>query len=109
MLGSGPDDGDIIEMSPGKSRLSWLIGSRSRLVLVVGSACLLVAAGSPCLLAAAGAAVAVVRLSSSAPANPLPKLITEVTTVPVSEMVPSPTTTVISVGAAFGSTAAPAQ
>ncbi|MGD0704239.1 MAG: DUF929 family protein [Trebonia sp.] len=84
MLGSGPEDGDIIEMSSRKPRLAGVIGGRSRLVLVAAGVCALVAAG---------ATFAAVRLNSHAPANSaLAKLITEVTTVPVSETVPSPST-----------------
>jgi hypothetical protein len=88
MLGSGPDDEDIIEMSAGKPRLTWLTGviaGRSRLVLVVAGLCALLAAGGT---------FAAVRLGSSGPSNPaLAKLITEVTTVPVSETVPAATST----------------
>jgi uncharacterized protein DUF929 len=85
MLGSGPDDGDVIEMSPGKSRLTGIIGGRSRLVLIIPGVCALLVAG---------AAFAAVRMSSPAPANPaLAKLVTEATTVPVSETVPAPATT----------------
>ena len=99
MLGSGPDDGDIIEMSAGKPRLTGVIGRRSRLVLVVAGVCALLAAGG---------AFAVVRLNSAAPANSaLARLITEVTTVPVSETVHASATTIVGGGAAFGS-AAPA-
>jgi Domain of unknown function (DUF929) len=82
MLGSGPDDGDIIEMSPDKPPRTPIIGGRTRLVLVVGV----------CALLLAGAAVAAVRLTSPPP-TALQKLITEVTTVPVSETVPTATST----------------
>jgi Domain of unknown function (DUF929) len=98
MTGSGPDDGDIIdpddgdiiEMSPERPRRTWAgrtwlgrslaertgaIGRRSRLVLIVAGACVLLAAGGT---------LAAVRLSSRGPADQaLAKLITEVTTVPV--------------------------
>jgi hypothetical protein len=89
MTGSGPDDGDIIEMSPERPRRTWAgrtwlgrswaertgaIGRRSRLVLIVAGACVLLAAGGT---------LAAVRLSSRGPADPaLEKLITEVTTAP---------------------------
>ena len=94
MLGSGPDDGDIIEMSAGKPRLTGVIGGGRRLVLVVGV----------CALLVAGAALAAVRLNSGPPANAaLAKLITEVTTVPVRETVPAPSPTGIRVRVALGS------
>ena len=99
MLGSGPDDGDIIEMSAGKPRLTRLIGGRSRLVFVVAGVCALLAAG---------AAFAAVRTDSPGPADPaLTKLITEVTTVPVSETVPAPATAGTG-GAAVSGSGAPA-
>jgi Domain of unknown function (DUF929) len=96
MLGSGPDDGDVIEMSAGKPRLAGLIAGRGRLVLVVAGVCALLIAGG---------AVAAVRLNSPGPAgNPaLRTLITEVTTVPVSETVPAPSPTSVEVGAGLGS------
>ena len=74
MLGSGPDDGDVLEMGPDKPRRGWAIGRRGRLAL----------AGACALLAVGGTLVGL-RLSSSGPADPdLAGLITEVTTVPVS-------------------------
>jgi hypothetical protein len=74
MLGSGPDDGDVLEMGPDKPRHGWAIGRRGRLAL----------AGACALLVVGGALIGL-RLSSSGPANPaLARLITEVTTVPVS-------------------------
>jgi hypothetical protein len=74
MLESGPDDGDVLEMGPDKPRRGWAIGRRSRLAL----------AGACALLAVGGTLVGL-RLSSSGPADPaLARLITEVTTVPVS-------------------------
>ena len=78
MLGSGPDDGDIIEMSPDGPRRAWAIGGRSRRVLAVAGVCALLIAG---------AVLAAVRLDSPAPAGhpALKKLITEVTTVPQNE------------------------
>jgi Domain of unknown function (DUF929) len=94
MLGSGPDDGDIIEMSPNGPRRPWAIG-RSRRVLAVAGVCALLVAG---------AAFAAVRLSSTPPAGDpaLAKLITEVTTVPLSEPAPAPATP-STAGAAVGS------
>jgi len=74
MLGSGPDGGDVLEMGPDRPRRGWAIGRRGRLAL----------AGVCALLAVAGT-LAGLRLSSSGPADPaLARLITEVTTVPVS-------------------------
>ncbi len=76
MLGSGPDDGDVLEMGPDKPRRSWAIGRRSRVALAVAGVCALLAAGGT---------VAGLRLGSRGPADPaLTRLITEVTTVPVS-------------------------
>jgi hypothetical protein len=76
MLGSGPDDGDVLAMGPDKPRRSWAIGRRSRVALAVVGVCALLAAGGT---------VAGLRLSSRGPADPaLNRLITEVTTVPVS-------------------------
>jgi hypothetical protein len=77
MLGSGPDDGDVLEMGPQRPPRSWSLGRRARLAL----------AGVCALLLVAGGTLAGLRLSSPAPANPaLAKLITEVTTVPVSRV-----------------------
>ena len=74
MLGSGPDGGDVLEMGPDKPRRGWAIGRRGRLAL----------AGACALLVVGGALIGL-RLSSSGSANPaLARLITEVTTVPVS-------------------------
>jgi hypothetical protein len=74
MLGSGPDGGDVLEMGPDRPRRGWAISRRGRLAL----------AGA-CALLVVGGALAGLRLSSSGPANPaLARLITEVTTVPVS-------------------------
>jgi hypothetical protein len=76
MLGSGPDDGDVLEMGPDKPRRSWAIGRRSRVALAVAGVCALLAAGGT---------VAGLRLGSRGAADPaLARLITEVTTVPVS-------------------------
>ena len=76
MLGSGPDDGDILEMGQDKPRRTWAIGRRGRVVLAVAGVCALLAAGGT---------VAGLRLSSHGPADPaLSTLITEVTTVPAS-------------------------
>jgi Domain of unknown function (DUF929) len=76
MLGSAPDDGDVLEMGHGKPRRTWPVGRRSRLVLVIAVVC--------ALLAVSGT-LAALRLSSRGPADPaLARLITEVTTVPVS-------------------------
>jgi hypothetical protein len=84
MPGSWPDDGDLIELGPEKPRRSWVIGGRTRLVLAVAGACVLLAAG---------ATVAAVRLTSRGPADPaLAKLITEVTTVPADTASPVPVT-----------------
>jgi hypothetical protein len=76
MLGSGPDDGDVLEMGPERPRRSWAIGRRSRLVLAVAGVCALLAVGGT---------LTGLRLASHGPADPaLARLITEVTTVPVS-------------------------
>jgi Domain of unknown function (DUF929) len=76
MVGSGPDDGDILELGPQKPPRRWAIGRRSRLALAVAGACALLAVGGT---------VAGIRLSSHGPADPaLTRLITEVTTVPAS-------------------------
>jgi hypothetical protein len=76
MLGSGPDDGDLLEMGPDKPQRTWAIGRRSRVLLAVVGVCALLAAGGT---------VAGLRLSSRGPADPaLNRLITEVTTVPMS-------------------------
>jgi Domain of unknown function (DUF929) len=76
MLGSGPDDGDVLEMGPDKPRRGWAIGRRGRVALAVAGVCALLAAGGT---------VAGLRLGSRGPADPaLNRLITEVTTVPVS-------------------------
>jgi hypothetical protein len=73
MVGSGPEDGDVLAMGPDKPRRSWAIGRRARLALIGGCA----------LLAVAGT-LAGLRLSSGGPADPaLARLITEVTTVRV--------------------------
>jgi hypothetical protein len=75
MLGSDPDDGDVLEMGPQRPPRSWSVGRRARLAL----------AGVCALLLVAGGTLAGLRLSSPGPANPaLAKLIAEVTTVPVS-------------------------
>ena len=74
MLGSGPDGGDVLEMGPDRPRRSWAIGRRGRLALA-----------GVCALLVVGGALIGLRLSSSGPADPaLARLITEVTTVPVS-------------------------
>jgi Domain of unknown function (DUF929) len=74
MLGSDPDDGDVLEMGPDKPQRGWAIGRRGRLAL----------AGACALLIVGGALIGL-RLSSSGPADPaLARLINEVTTVPVS-------------------------
>jgi hypothetical protein len=74
MLGSGPDGGDVLEMGPDKPRRAWAIGRPGRLAL----------AGACALLVVGGVLIGL-RLSSSGSANPaLARLITEVTTVPVS-------------------------
>jgi hypothetical protein len=74
MLGSGPDDGDVLEMGSDKPRRAWAIGPRARLALA-----------GVCALLAVGGTLAGLRLSSSGPADPaLARLITEVTTVPAS-------------------------
>ena len=76
MVGSGPDDGDVLEMGPDKPRRSWAIGRRSRLVLAIAVVCALVAAGGT---------LAGLRLSERDQANSvLTGLITEVTTIPAS-------------------------
>jgi hypothetical protein len=77
MLGSGPDDGDILAMGADKPRRTWAIGRRSRMLAAVGA----------CALLAAGGTVAALRLGSRGPADPaLTGLITEVTTVPMSAL-----------------------
>ena len=74
MLGSGPDDGDVLEMGPDKPRRGWAIGRRGRLALA-GACALLVVGRHP------GRPPAELL----GPADPaLARLITEVTTVPVS-------------------------
>jgi Domain of unknown function (DUF929) len=74
MLGSGPDDGDVLEMGPQRPTRSWSPGRRARLAL----------AGVCALLLVAGGTIAALRLNSPSPGDPaLAKLITEVTTVPV--------------------------
>jgi Domain of unknown function (DUF929) len=76
MVGSGPDDGDILEMGPRKPPRRWAVGRRSRLAL---------AAITACALLAVGGTLAAVRLSAHGPADPaLARLIAEVTTVPAS-------------------------
>jgi hypothetical protein len=94
MYGSGPDDGDVLAMGPDKPRRTWTIGGRTRRVLV---------AAGVCALLAVGGAVAADRLSAPSSAQrALARLVTEVTTVPVSETafpLPVPTT-VSNVGAA---------
>ena len=74
MLGSGPDDGDVLEMGSERPRRSWSVGRRGRLAL----------AGVCALLLIAGGTLAGLRLSSPGPGDSaLNRLITEVTTVPV--------------------------
>jgi hypothetical protein len=74
VLGSDPDGGDVLEMGPDKPRRGWAIGRRGRL-----------AGACACALLVAGGVLIGLRLSSSGSANPaLARLITEVTTVPVS-------------------------
>ena len=76
MLGSGPDDGDVLEIGPDKPRRAWAIGRRGRLVLA-----------GVCALLAVGGTLVGLRLSSSGPADPaLAGLINEVTTVRVDEL-----------------------
>jgi hypothetical protein len=76
MVGSGPDNDDVLQMGPDKPRRSWAIGRRSRLALSV------VAVGA---LLAAGGTLAGLRLSErDQPNSALTRLITEVTTVPAS-------------------------
>ena len=78
MLGSGPDDGDILAMGADKPRRTWALGRRSRIALAVAGVCALLAAGGT---------VAALRLGSGGPADPaLAGLITEVTTVPMSAL-----------------------
>lgn len=76
MLGSGPDDGDVLAMGPDKPRRA--LGRRGKLVLAVACVCAL----------AVGGTLAGLRLSSGGrPADPaLARLITEVTTVPLSAL-----------------------
>jgi hypothetical protein len=76
MVGSGPDDGDVLALGPERPPRRWAASRRSRLVLALGGVCaLLVAAG----------ALAAVRLDARGPAEPdaLAKLVAEVTTVPL--------------------------
>ena len=76
MVGSGPDDGDVLEIGPDKPRRAWAIGRRGRLVLA-----------GVCALLAVGGTLVGLRLSSSGPADPaLAGLINEVTTVRVNEL-----------------------
>jgi hypothetical protein len=94
MFGSEPEDGDIIEMSPGESRFARFarfgqpgrlarlprVGRRGRLALLVPVACAVLVAG---------AVVAVVRINPPTPLNSaLARLITQVTTVPVNAGAP---------------------
>jgi Domain of unknown function (DUF929) len=75
MVGSGPDDGDILEMGSQRRRRQWVPARRSRLVLVIAGACALLAVGGT---------LTALRLDSRTPADPaLARLISEVTTVPV--------------------------
>jgi hypothetical protein len=76
MVGSGPDDGDVLEMGSARRRRRWVPGGRrSRLVLVLAGVCALLAVGGT---------LTALRLDSRAPADPaLARLIAEVTTVPV--------------------------
>jgi Domain of unknown function (DUF929) len=82
MLGSGPDDGDVLEMgSEGPQR--WPAGRLGRLGRL-GRRGRLALAGVCALLLVAGGTVAGLRLSSTSPGDSaLQRLITEVTTVPV--------------------------
>src|SRR5258708_28371842 len=74
MVGSGPDDGDVLEIGQERPRRSWAIGRRSRLAVAIAGVCALVVVGGT---------LAGLRLSSRGPADPaLARLITEVTTVP---------------------------
>jgi Domain of unknown function (DUF929) len=85
---SGPDDGDVIELGPEKPPRAWVIGGRTRLIIVAG-VCVLLAVGVTV------ATVAAVRLSAPSPAQQaLAKLVAEVTSVPASETVPLPMPTV---------------
>ena len=78
MLGSGPDDGDILAMGADKPRRTWALGRRGRIALAVVGGCALLAAGGT---------AAALRLGSRGPADPaLTGLITEVTTVPMSAL-----------------------
>ena len=76
MVGSGPDDGDVLEMGSARRRRRWVPGGRrSRLALVLAGVCALLAVGGT---------LTALRLDSRAPADPaLARLIAEVTTVPV--------------------------
>jgi Domain of unknown function (DUF929) len=75
MVGSGPDDGDILEMGSQRRRRQWVPARRSRLVLVIAGACALLAVGGT---------LTALRLDARTPADPaLARLISEVTTVPV--------------------------
>jgi hypothetical protein len=81
MYGSGPDDGDVLEMGPEKPPRTWAIGRRTRRVLI---------AAGVCVLLAVGGTVAAVRLSAPSPAaQALARLVTEVTTVPAGVAVPA--------------------
>jgi uncharacterized protein DUF929 len=76
MLGSGPDDGDVLEMGSDQPRRGWAIGRRGRVALAVVGVCALLAAGGT---------FAGLQVGYRGPADPaLARLITEVTTVPVS-------------------------
>jgi hypothetical protein len=75
MVGSGPDDGDVLEMGPERPRRRWAPGRRSRLVVAIAGVCALLAVGGT---------LAALRLGSRAAADPaLARLTAEVTTVPV--------------------------
>ena len=63
MLGSGLDDGEVLEIGPDKPRRSWAIGRRSRVALAVVGICALLAAGGT---------FAGLRLGSRGPARPRP-------------------------------------
>jgi len=81
-------------MGPEKPPRTWAIGGRTRRVLI---------AAGVCVLLAVGGTVAAVRLSAPSPAaQALARLVTEVTTVPLDETVPSPSSTVIMIDPASG-------
>jgi hypothetical protein len=89
---SDQDDPDVIEQAPRFSfpRMPWrLFGPRTP---ARGKPAVLAAAVVACALLAVAGSFAVLRLTSSGPADPLAGLVTEVTTVPVGHPAPDDAT-----------------